>query len=114
MQEELLDTDIKEIRGRQRTNKPGKRIKFNLPNAQNVYLLGILSLVFTLAYFAGIIFAIMAIVRYKKDLPLYHSDPEKYQKSYEKLKKGYVLSWFSIGLSIFFALLIVVLIAANV
>lgn len=113
MSNEVLDSDIKEIRGKKRSNRPGKRIKFNLPNAQNVYLLGILSLVFTLAYFAGLLFAIMAIVRYKKDLPLYQSDPEKYQNSYEKLRKGYVLSWVTIGLTIFLVLLLVTLIAIN-
>jgi hypothetical protein len=113
MEEETLDADIKEIRGSKRSNKVGKRIKFNLPNAQNVHLLGIIAIPTMFLYLTGILFAVMAIVRYKKDLPLYHSDPVKYEVSFKKLRKGYVLAMVSLGIGVLMILSLVVLIAVN-
>lgn len=114
MEEETIDNDLKEIRGKQRSNKVGKRIKFNLPNAQNVQILGIIAIPAMFMYWAGVAFAIMAIVRYHKDLPIYKSDPDKYAVSYKRLRTGYVLSWVAIGIGILSLLLIIAIVSANV
>lgn len=113
MEDETLDADVQEIRGRQRSNKVGKRIKFNLPNAHNVQLLGIIAIPTMFMYWAGIVFAVMALVRYKKDLPIYKSDPVKYEVSYKRLKKGYILAWIAIGLGVLQIFAIIALMGAN-
>lgn len=73
-----------------------------LPNAIACLILGIMSIVAGLFQLGipGIVCSLMAFSYYKKDKPLYDSDPEKYEKAYRLLKIGRTCAIWGIPASI--------------
>ncbi len=65
--------------------------KQKLPNATAVLVLGILSIVGCCVYALGFVFSIIALVLAKKDMALYHANPEAYD-NYSNLKTGRILA----------------------
>ena len=99
------------------TSVPGQNVydnmKFNLPNATAVLILGIVSIVTCFCYgIVGFICGIIAIVLAGKDARLYNTDPSRYTpSSYGNLKAGRICAIIGIVLSALYLLIIIVLIS---
>lgn len=88
------------------------QFKHPLPNAQSAYIIGIISCVLTFtSLIFGLILGIIAVVEGNKAIKTYEQQPELYErKEYENAKTGKLLGWISIGLSIFFILVVFLII----
>jgi len=85
--------------------------KQKLPNASAVLILGILSIVTCCCYgVVGLIFGIIALVLYKKDMALYRQEPERYT-DYNNLNIGRICAIIGIVLSGIYILINVFLFA---
>lgn len=85
--------------------------KQKLPNASAVLVLGILSIVTCCCYgVVGLIFGIIALVLYKKDMALYRQEPERYS-DFSNLNVGRICAIIGIVLSAVYILINVVLFA---
>ena len=87
----------------------------SLPGAQSSFILGILSVVFTLTtVIVGIILGIIAVVEANKAMKAYEINPSLYTKSeYSNANVGKILGWISIGLgSALFLFIILIIIFA--
>ncbi|NLY22060.1 MAG: DUF4190 domain-containing protein [Bacteroidales bacterium] len=71
-----------------------------LPGSQSAFILGILSVVFTLTtVILGIILGIIAVVEGNKAMKTYELNPSLYTKAeYSNANVGKILGWVSIGL----------------
>ncbi|MCX7696164.1 MAG: CCC motif membrane protein [Bacteroidales bacterium] len=85
------------------------QVKSSLPNAQNAYILGIISIVLTFtAFIIGLILGVVAILEGNRAIKIYEEQPDLYDtKEYENAKTGKLLGWISVGLSTFFLLIFV-------
>ena len=84
----------------------------NLPNARNVLVLGVLSIVFSSWYFAvvGVFLSARALILASRDLSLYNSDRSHYSlSSYNNLKAGRVCAIIGLSVSILFCLLLILI-----
>lgn len=77
--------------------RPGKT-----PNALNCMIYGIVSASTAFFVIPGIIFAILAFAKRKKDHPTVLANPGMYKASEIHMKVGFGLAWLGIGLSGFF------------
>ncbi len=77
--------------------KPGKT-----PNALTCMIYGIVSAASSSLVIPGIIFAILAFNKRKKDHPTVLANPGMYKASEIHMKIGFGLAWLGIGLSGFF------------
>jgi len=77
--------------------KPGKT-----PNALTCMIFGIVSAASSSLVIPGIIFAILAFSKRKKDHPTVLANPGMYKASGIQMKIGFGLAWLGIGLSGFF------------
>ncbi len=85
--------------------------KQKLPNSLAVLILGILSIVGCCFYFIGLVFGIIGLVLAKKDMALYHTNPDGYD-GFDNLKTGRILSIIGIVLNVIGLILIVVMFVA--
>jgi hypothetical protein len=65
--------------------------KKEIPNSTAALVLGILSIVFSCFFFAGLILGIIGLVLGGKSKKMYTNNPEQY-KGYSSLNAGYIMS----------------------
>jgi hypothetical protein len=83
-------------------------VRTNLPNARNVLVLGVLSIVFSSWYFAviGVILSLRALFLANRDLALYNVNKSQYSlNSFNNLKAGRVCAIIGLSVSILFCIL---------
>jgi len=83
-----------------------------LPGSQSAFILGILSVVFTLTtVIIGIILGIIAVVEGNKALKIYKLNASLYTKTeYSNANVGKILGWVSIGIGAAICLFIILIV----
>jgi hypothetical protein len=84
----------------------------NLHNARSVLVLGVLSIVFSIWYFAliGVFLSSRALFLASRDLKVYNSDKSQYSlSSYSNLKAGRACAIIGLSVSILFCLLFILI-----
>ncbi len=88
-----------------------------LPGSQSAFILGILSVVFTLTtVIIGIILGIIAVVQGNKAMKAYELNPLLYTKTeYSNANVGKILGWVSIGIgaAIFLFIILIIIFALS-
>lgn len=81
----------------------------NLPNANAVLALGIISIATCWLYaIPGIVCGIIAVVLYKKDKPLYDANRAVYEASHKNAKAGNICGIIGLSLSAAYLLFLVI------
>lgn len=107
--DDLIDPGI-------RDNSSSTRTDGNLPNANAVLTLGILSIVGCFLYAVpGLICGIIALSLHMKDKRMHAEDPQFYEESFKNSKGGYICAIIGTSLSalFFLGLVIGILIAVS-
>ncbi|HOH93511.1 MAG TPA: hypothetical protein P5301_03190, partial [Bacteroidales bacterium] len=88
-----------------------------LPGSQSAFILGILSVVFTLTtVIIGIILGIIAVVEGNRAVKAYELNPSLYTKAeYSNANVGKILGWVSIGIgaAIFLFIILIIIFALS-
>jgi hypothetical protein len=88
-----------------------------LPGSQSAFILGILSVVFTLTtVIIGIILGIIAVVEGNRAMKAYELNPALYTKAeYSNANVGKILGWVSIGIgaAIFLFIILIIIFALS-
>jgi hypothetical protein len=85
-----------------------------LPHGLSSMILGIVSISICIFYGSGIVVSLITKNQIKKDLPLYTSDPKKYEKSYKMTKVAIITSNAGLYASIGFLITIIIMVILDV
>jgi len=87
----------------QNLNQGGQEpvVKYELPNATAVLILGILSIILFCCFFIGLVLGIIGLYLASKDMKLYQQNPMNYtENSFKNLKIGRICAIIGLVLSV--------------